>query len=452
MSDDLGEIKVSVIIRTKNEERWISNCLRGVFSQSHKNIEVILVDNCSEDNTVLRAKEFPVTVLTINDFLPGKAINDGIRASSGDYIVCLSGHCLPVDSLWLANLIKDLGDSTVAGVYGRQQPLSYSSDTDKRDLVTVFGLDRKIQIKDTFFHNANSAFRREVWSKYSFDESVTNVEDRLWGKAVIDAGYKIIYEPDASVYHWHGIHHDMNADRARNVIRVLESVGGIIPTAVPIRPQSLNVTAIIPLKGKSRELNGEYLLMRSIRQALKSNYVKNVCVAADDQEMIGALRGIDGVTTISRPSSLSDPHVDVIDVHRFALKSLEDIAPYPDLIVLLEESYQFREPGLIDRMIERLISEGLDTVVAAMREERGVWLRSASETVLLGEGFMPRALKSSTTLIGLLGLGCVTFPACVRDGTLFSKKVGLFEVKDPLCSIEIRNEKTLELVKALISN
>ena len=64
-----------------------------------------------------------------------------------------------MNNSWLKNFIKHLSDNKVAGVYGRQEPLSYSSDYDKRDLITVFGLDKKIQIKDPFFHNANSALR-----------------------------------------------------------------------------------------------------------------------------------------------------------------------------------------------------------------------------------------------------------------------------------------------------
>jgi len=67
---------VSIIIRTKNEERWISSCLRGVFNQTYNNIEVIVVDNNSEDQTIRRAKDYPVKIIEINDFLPGKAIND----------------------------------------------------------------------------------------------------------------------------------------------------------------------------------------------------------------------------------------------------------------------------------------------------------------------------------------------------------------------------------------
>ena len=50
---------VSIIIRTKNEERWISSCLKSVFRQVYRNFEIILVDNMSTDQTVSKAREYP---------------------------------------------------------------------------------------------------------------------------------------------------------------------------------------------------------------------------------------------------------------------------------------------------------------------------------------------------------------------------------------------------------
>ena len=71
---------VSIIIRTKDEERWITHCLQGVFSQTHTDIEVILVDNDSSDKTVEKAKQFPIRkVMSCAEYRPGKALNAGIR-------------------------------------------------------------------------------------------------------------------------------------------------------------------------------------------------------------------------------------------------------------------------------------------------------------------------------------------------------------------------------------
>ena len=50
--------KCSIIIRTKNEERWIVQCLKAVYAQTYNNIEVVIVDNESTDKTIEKTKNF----------------------------------------------------------------------------------------------------------------------------------------------------------------------------------------------------------------------------------------------------------------------------------------------------------------------------------------------------------------------------------------------------------
>ena len=49
-----------------------------------------------------------------------------------------------------------------------------------------------------------------------------NIEDRIWGQTIIDNGFKILYEPSASVYHYHGIHQDSNQERLINIVNIIE--------------------------------------------------------------------------------------------------------------------------------------------------------------------------------------------------------------------------------------
>ena len=121
---------VSIIIRTKNEERWIDHCLSAIQAQSLNDYEIILVDNNSEDRSVEVASKYTEKIINVMEFYPGKAINEGIRASLGKYLVIISGHCIPKNNIWLQKLIEPLeNDQTglLAGVYGRQEPLSSSS-------------------------------------------------------------------------------------------------------------------------------------------------------------------------------------------------------------------------------------------------------------------------------------------------------------------------------------
>ena len=66
---------------------------------------------------------------------------------------------------------------------------------------------------------------KKLWRKIPFDEKTKHIEDRIWGNEVINKGYKIIYEPDAPVYHWHGINQDMSQAGAKDCkyIRNFES-------------------------------------------------------------------------------------------------------------------------------------------------------------------------------------------------------------------------------------
>ena len=435
---------VSIIIRTKNEERWISSCLRSVFRQSYKNIEVIIVDNKSTDHTVERSKSFAVKIISIDEFFPGKAINDGVRASSGDYIVCLSAHCIPVNEFWLEKLIKDIEDQKVAGIYGRQEPLSFSSDIDKRDLFTVFGLDKKIQVKDSFFHNANSAFRKDIWQKFPFDENISNIEDRVWGEQVISEGLRIIYEPQASVYHWHGIHQDLNPDRAKNVVRILESLKSFKSADNNHQnPEDLNILAIIPVRGKTLEFGDSTLLETTIDSAKKSKYISEIIVSTDSNETAEIARMHDIEVPFIRPAVLSEEYIDIFEVVKFTLERVEEDSKHFDLIVLLEEVYPFREENLIDNMILQLIYKGQDTVIAAIQEKRSVWIQPDNESELMNiekDILMPRSLRKSRAFIGMLGICCVTHPMMIRTQSVLDGKTGLYKITNDFSSTTVRKD------------
>lgn len=223
---------VSVIIRTKNEERWIGTCLDAVFNQDYPSFDVVVVDNDSTDQTreivgryASRYASEKLKVITISDaeFNFSRALNRGIEASRGSLLAIISGHCVPADEQWMLRLSMGFADPWVAAVYGRQEPLPDSTDYAKRDLWTTFGLDRRVQVRDYFFHNANSMIRRSIWETLPFNEEIHGVEDRDWAKKVSGKNC-IIYEPTARVYHHHGIHHDQSPERAARVVNVIELI------------------------------------------------------------------------------------------------------------------------------------------------------------------------------------------------------------------------------------
>lgn len=436
--------KVSVVIRTKNEESWVGPCLDMVFRQDYPDFEVIVVDNESTDHTLEIVRRYPVAkVVTLSRFKPGLSLNLGIRASTGRLVACLSSHCIPRGTDWLARLVDGFADPAVAGVYGRQLPLAFSGAIDKRDLLTVFGLDRRIQVKDYFFHNANSMVRRDLWEATPFDEEASNIEDRLWGKAMIDAGYRLVYEPEAAVYHHHGINQgDADAGRAAGVSRLLDQLEAEIVADMPanLRPENCNVVAVAPVLGEPRQLQGGDVLAEMLRQLAGARYVRSVYTLAESDRVRQTAERF-GVRHLARPDELRERHRTLGEILRYALQAIEAGGDYPDTILYVNYLCPFRPPGLLDELVTELHYKGLDSVFPGYVDYNDHWINAAAERFeRISESPKPGP-ERPRLYRSLYGLGCATRAAVVRRGELIGAKVGIVPLDEHLYTLRLTDER-----------
>ena len=421
---------VSIIVRTKNEERWIGHCLSMLYEQDYTDFEVILVDNNSTDHTVAIAKRFPIAkIINIDNFIPGKALNDGIRASTGKFIVCLSAHCVPKNKNWITTLLRNFeNDDKLAGVYGRQLPLSFTDDTDKRDLLIVFGQDRRVQYKDYFFHNANSMLRREVWDKFPFDEAVTNIEDRVWGKEVTGAGYHIVYDPDAAVFHHHGLHQGNAPKRARGVVSIIEKIDSDVVFELPESwlPQNTNVAAVLPVQGSvTAGSKAHKLLMSTISELKKSKYLKNIYVVSS----VPALLESADVKLIDRKTI---PNIELLGLDELlqeSLKVIEAQGDFPEALMYVNYDYLERPEGLFDNLIKDAQFKGYDTVFSGYLDYGHFWLKNADEEYKQTDSSMKGRNEREPVYRALYGQGCMTSTALIRVGKFVGGKIGILPIE-----------------------
>lgn len=110
-------MKVSIIVRTKNEQLYLNALHDALSRQSFQDFEVVCVDNLSDDGSAEQLRSFGWQVVEIDKYLPGKALNTGYAAAQGRYCVNLSAHCIPVDEHWLAEFVEDIEASGAAGCY-----------------------------------------------------------------------------------------------------------------------------------------------------------------------------------------------------------------------------------------------------------------------------------------------------------------------------------------------
>ena len=208
----MKEPKVSFILPTRNVEENIGSLLDSIFSQEYEGeIEVLIMDS-SDDRTADIAKGFPVKSVWVapEDYNYGKTRNEGAAMMDGDFLVFLSTDVEIRDKGWLSNLTSHFSDFHVAGVYGRQLPKESSPPMEQFFVLHTYPAashiisleSGSIRMGKVLFSNTNSAIRRSVWNQIKIPEML-KTEDQEWAKRALLAGYKIVYDSDAVVYHSH---------------------------------------------------------------------------------------------------------------------------------------------------------------------------------------------------------------------------------------------------------
>jgi len=199
--------KISVIVRTFNEARHIPDVLKGIRSQviQGASFEIIVVDSGSTDGTLDIAESFDCRIEHIprESFSFGRSLNIGCSAASGSVLVMISGHCIPANASWLAELVAPLANGRVALAYGCQRGDGSSHFSECRIFEKYFPSTSVIPQEGFFCNNANSAVLRSVWEQYQFDEGLTGLEDMHLAKRIIGEGLCVGYVAEALVHHLH---------------------------------------------------------------------------------------------------------------------------------------------------------------------------------------------------------------------------------------------------------
>jgi rhamnosyltransferase len=198
---------ISIIIRTLNEDKYLSEILESIKIQDIKNLkyETIIVDSGSSDRTLEIAKKFQCRITFIDKkiFSFGRSLNLGCTFSKGRYLVFISGHCVPANKNWLYNLVTPIIKNIVDYSYGRQLGRDTTKFSENQIFEKYFPSFSKVPQADFFCNNANSAISRSIWHKNRFNEILTGCEDMELAKRITDSGGKIGYVSDAEVYHIH---------------------------------------------------------------------------------------------------------------------------------------------------------------------------------------------------------------------------------------------------------
>lgn len=203
---------ISVVIPAKNAAGILPACLRAAAGQAplrlEQDYEIILVDDGSSDETAEVARKMGVRVIHQANTGPAGARNTGARAARGEILAFTDADCVPSPG-WLAALTSPFNDPAVSGVKGVYL-------TGEKGLVPRFvqmeyaqryqfmaGLER-IDFIDTY----SAAYRRDIFLRAGgFNQKfpVPSVEDQELSFRLASSGLRLVFQPQAAVYHRHDL-------------------------------------------------------------------------------------------------------------------------------------------------------------------------------------------------------------------------------------------------------
>ena len=214
---------ISVVLGTYNRAASLQTTLQtfsGLVRAPDLTWELLVVDNNSRDDTREVIEKFARTAnFALRYIFEGRqgrsaALNSGIAAAKGEIIAFTDDDVL-LHPDWLSNLTRTFERFDCAAVGGRIVPLWNHPkpdwlEIDGQQAVVNFELGEEFQEIRFPPMGANSAFRKQVFAKYGLfrldlgvrgNEHTVTCDDTEFGNRLLRAGERIVYCPDAIVYH-----------------------------------------------------------------------------------------------------------------------------------------------------------------------------------------------------------------------------------------------------------
>lgn len=170
-----NNILVSIILPTYNSEKYIKSCLNSIKNQTYGNIEIIIVDQKSTDETFKIIKQFKAKFISIEKpkfySPPSKSRNIGAKIAKGEILYHLDSDM---------QLSKDLISEAVQ-IFNKH-PRIGALIVHEKDLTKGFVSKCKALERRCYWGNDNiesaRIVRKKIFQKiYGYDESISSGED-----------------------------------------------------------------------------------------------------------------------------------------------------------------------------------------------------------------------------------------------------------------------------------
>ncbi len=209
MALNAEEPQLAAVVICRNEERWIETCLRAVLAavEPFAGAEVVVVDSCSEDDTVARARSFPVRLVELRRDAPlsaalGRLVGQQLTRSR--YLLFVDGDTA-IDAAWVQCGVKYLEEHPrIAGVGGKLPEVYYDGGRVVGGTTDFFAAGTEPEEVDEL--GGNAIYRRAILDDVgSFNPFIVSYEESELTERLRHAGHAVVRLPIALGTHHTGL-------------------------------------------------------------------------------------------------------------------------------------------------------------------------------------------------------------------------------------------------------
>ena len=189
---------VSIIVPIKNRGSLLPNLIKNLSNLNYPNYEIIIVDDCSTDNTKNLLRKYPIkSILLKKSVGSAEARNIGINEAKNNIIALTDSDCF-VSRNWLKDLVPFLNIYDVVG--GRVE----FCDRAERKLNPSIKIETVLKKESpvNFLNSSNMLFKKEL-VKHTGGFLNYRIEDLEFSWRALKKGFRLIYVPKGLVIH-HG--------------------------------------------------------------------------------------------------------------------------------------------------------------------------------------------------------------------------------------------------------
>jgi glycosyltransferase involved in cell wall biosynthesis len=201
----IEEPRISVVIPNRNGSATIDLCLEAAFASEGERFEILVVDDCSEDDSVEKIRRFPCRLITLPRH-SGTAVarNTGARHSRGDILFFTDADCL-LQSDTLTTTRKALeasGRRTVVGGTYTRQPCDDSFFSTFQSVFINYFETKKNGEPDYIAAHAMALYAETFREEGGFPEDfLPIIEDVEFSHRLRRRGCRLLMNPEITVCH-----------------------------------------------------------------------------------------------------------------------------------------------------------------------------------------------------------------------------------------------------------